>query len=366
MPEDIETSLSWPDQGLRGVPDPSPEAEAAVGAGRNESGADAGGATDLGSTPLYDSELGEGISLIARSIDEFSSSTNEIRSFLDNRAGAGEEEAASKLSDALHGAELALIRLEQAAGAVSGKLESIAGVLGHHLAGLTTQLDFDRRELPDLDVSLPAAAGFQGGLPGITPNGIAIDPATGLPIYSGGTVTWPPLLPPRKKTIWTRLAHPAVAIPLGLVLLAAVSYGTYRVVKHETRTPSPTVAALGGTKGFGSVKVISATSCQAGTSTATMQLASAQFKDGEYFIGVTGTMSNAAISHLSEVSVTWTVTYADGYTSTQTTHVNDGLPIASRSTKSWSALAAHSEGTVPPLSARVVRISAQPTQPACS
>jgi hypothetical protein len=64
--------------------------------------------------------------------------------------------------------------------------------------------------------------------------------------------------------------------------------------------------------------------------------------------------------------VTWTVTYADGYTSTQTTHVNDGLPIASRSTKSWSALAAHSEGTVPPLSARVVRISAQPTQPACS
>ena len=223
MPEDIETSLNWPDRGLRGVPDPSPDAEPpsiARAADAPVAPSAGGPGVGPGSTPLYDTELGEGISTIARSIDEFSSSTSELRSFLDGHTDASEQEAATKMSDALRGAELALIRLEQAAGTVSGKLESIAGVLGHQLAGLTTQLAFDRQELPDLDISLPSQTGFQGGLPGITPSGIAMDPSTGLPIYSGGTVTWPPLLPPRKKTIWTRLARPVVAIPLGLVLLA--------------------------------------------------------------------------------------------------------------------------------------------------
>jgi hypothetical protein len=375
MPEDIETSLSWPDKGLHGVPESAAEAEVPVadGAGgaeaRAEAGADAGAASadaNNPATPLYDIELGDGISTIARSIDEFSTSTTAIRSFLDDPSGANDEEVASKMADALRGAELALIRLEQAATDVSGKLESIDGALGHRLAGLSAQLDFQTRDLPDLDVALPPHAAFKGGLPGITPTGTAMDPATGLPVYSGGTVTWPPQLPPRKKTLWTRLARPVVAIPLLLVAAVLIAGATYKIVKHETRTQSPTVAALQGTKGFGSVKVISATSCQAGTSTATMQLASAQYKNGEYFIGITGTMSNAATTHLTGVRVTWSVTYADGYIDTQSAPVNDGLSIPARSTKAWTALESHSEGTVPPVSAQVIRIAAQQPQPACS
>ncbi|HWE68523.1 MAG TPA: hypothetical protein VG298_17920, partial [Acidimicrobiales bacterium] len=257
--------------------------------------------------------------------------------------------------------EATLQRLKEAAAGVSEKLEQINGVLDHRLEGLNTQLAFAPNTFDIDDPALIAQTDFRGGLPGIVGNGEKA------PITAAGAggVTWPPWAPAVKPSLWSRFTRSAIAIPLLLVAVIVVGAVAYKVVKNKN-VVTPGVSVSQGLNSFGSAKVIAGPECHAGTTTATVQLASAQAKNGNYAMSLAGTVSNSASTTLQNTVISWTVTYADGNTATQSAPVNKGAGVPGKSTKTWFAVASHDEGSVPPASVKINSIGAEPVQPACT
>jgi hypothetical protein len=236
-------------------------------------------------------------------------------------------------------------------------------VLDDRLHGLRAPLDFGTAPLPDADPHLALRTEFGGGIPGISPIS-----GTGSPNRVAGAVTWPPWAPSRRPSPWSRFVRSNVAFPLLLLAVIAVGGATYKIVKHETVVVPPAVPGVTqiGTPSYGSVKVIDGATCHAGTTTATVQLAATQAKNGTYFVSVAGTLSNAAQTELKNVVVAWSVTYADGNTALQTTPILNGDTVNGKSTKTFYAVAKYSEGSVPPTAVTVTQIGAVPAQPSCS
>jgi len=224
-------------------------------------------------------------------------------------------------------------------------------------------------DAPELDATFSPHSAFQAGLPGITGDEVATDPATGRPVQESPHLTWMPTLSPRQRSRWQRVTRPRVAIVvLWTAAVAAAGVTSYLLLRKPTH-PSGAGSAVQTspeTTGAGSATTLAGAACAAGTTRATISLTSAQAADGTYDLTASGSLSNAASSQLSNVSVTWLVTYADGYTAVQTAPVANGAAVAGNSTTTWHQPAQHNEGTVPPVRAEVIRILGQPTPPACA
>jgi len=333
MPEKIEASLNWPPSGLAGVPkSPSPAGANGV----------PGDGTAAGGAPPYDATLAEDMAALSATVRELAGTVAAT--------GAGEP---------LQAAGDTLQRLGEAADRISHTLGEINAALDERLRGVRADLDFGPNSLADAHPGLTADTEFRGGIPGVN-----VDPGGA---RGPGAVTWPPWSPPRKASMWSRVTRSNIAIPLMLVAVILVAAVAYKVVEHvKAQNAAGPVISQGSISSYGSVKVIAGTTCHAGSSTATVQLASAQAKDGTYLVSVAGTMSNGANQSLSNVVVNWGVTYADGYQAVETTTVNAGSDVPGKSTKTFYSLVNNDEGSVPPASISVLHIGAVPTPPACS
>jgi hypothetical protein len=364
MSEEFEASLSWPQTGLIGVPTPAngvaessayppatrtaPAAPAAPAAPSTNGGN--GNGHPLTEGPDRDQLADPGLH---QAIASVSLLAREVSGTLRAMPEGVSTDAASD----------ALRRLEDAAALVTAKLNAISLKLDQKQNGLSAKLAFGTAPIPSVDPSLPTTSAFEGGIPGIT-----TESGVGTRHAGSTAVTWPPWSPPRKVSMWSRVIRSNIAIPLLLVAVIAIAGATYKIVQHESAIsspPTPSVSAA-GIKSYGSVKVISGPTCKAGSSTATVQLAAAQAKDGSYFVSAVGTMSNGAAKELRQVVVHWTVTYADGYSSTQSVPIDAGGALPGQSSKSFYSVATHSEGSVPPASVAITSIQAVPAQPACS
>jgi hypothetical protein len=291
-------------------------------------------------------------------VGQFSTASESIRSLLNQPAV--DEATGAEVAANLERAEQTLAKLEGTATEVSSKLERINQALGRRAPGLDVNLAFSEHNLTsDLDPALTAIGGFKGGLPGITPE--APDGAKYVP---GTAVNWPPWAPVKKPTLWSRFTRSAIAIPLLLIAVIAVAGVAYKLVKNHDKPAAS--AGAGGISSYGSVKVIPGTPCVAGTATASVELAGAQAKNGNYIVTAEGTLANRAGTSLTHVVVDYAVTYQDGYTAHETAAINGGSAIGGKTTKSWFAVAAHSEGSVPPQSVKVTAITAGQVLPACA
>jgi hypothetical protein len=352
MPENIEASLNWPETGLRGVPAPGdpllPPVVAPTGGGNGAGNHAPKDGSEGAPGSLYDPDLQQGMAVLTQTVRELAESVAAAR----RDGGTGAD------TSALGAAEDSLRRVQEAAASISLKLDRINHALdeGH---GLRTELAFGTHILADE----PAPAiSYKGGIPGINTK-------VGVGSRQSSAVTWPPWSPPHKMSVWSRFFRSNIAVPLLLLAVIGVSAVAYKVVEHEKALNAAAPAAVvqqQGISSYGSVKVISGTTCRAGTTTATLQLAAAQERDGTYLVSVAGTLSNGATTNLSNVVVGWDVTYADGYMATEKAPVGAGAAISGKSTKTFYALAPTSDGSVPPIAVSVSQIGATPAQPACS
>jgi hypothetical protein len=338
MPEDLDINLNWPKEGLIGVP-----------------ASDATNGSHIGRDVLE-----QGIGHITRSVDDLLSNTLTMRTLIRNRVALEtaraanpedlddwNEQAVTKATTSLGRAELSLSRLERAATDLSAKLKLVDEMLGERLD--TMSLD---------------------GISGAT------DTQVGLATAASGTsedqrsrrttaVTWPPLLPPKKPSRLAFLGRPAVVIPLFLIAALVIAGVAYKVIHDSHAKNTPAAASTSGGTLHG-LKVLPGASCVAGTSTVTIQLASAVGNDGTYTLGADGTVSNAASTGLTGVVVHWDVIYKDGFLAKEATTVSGGATLAGKSTTSWEMDLPRSEGSVPPVSAAVTSVTASPAQPACA
>jgi hypothetical protein len=362
MSEKIEASLNWPESGLRGVPDSDTGLTpiAPPKHKKTDPGSNGGSAPNSAGAVVHrDDSLDEGIATIARTADAVAASSDALRTVLDTKGDQLDDESVAVIQANLAAADAALAQLSETAGGVNDRLVEVNSALSQRLTFLEAELKFRTGQLAEDDPALFARTEFKGGLPGITFDG---DDAVSR-FFSGAAVNWPPYQPRSKPSLGRRLLYPILA----LVAVIAAAGVAYKVAEHHHATnPTNNGSVQKPITAYGTVKVVAGGSCVAGTTTATIQLAGAQAKDGDYYVSAQGTVSNKASTSLNSVVLTYTVTYQDGYKAVEHAQVADGASINSKSTRTWSSFLSNGEGTVPPSAAQVTSIAASTPQPGCS
>lgn len=107
------------------------------------------------------------------------------------------------------------------------------------------------------------------------------------------------------------------------------------------------------------------TTCPRGAPTSSISIEnSTQEPDGLWDITVGGTVTNSATGSVSNVVVSWEITYAGGTVDkSESTLINGGGTLTSKSTTSWTAQPARSDGSSTPESANVTGVTYQYTSP---
>jgi hypothetical protein len=359
MPEDIEASLNWPETGLLGVPESdnglvSPAVPPAKHAAGGNGAASKVEEPEESAPPESSvrSPLEEDIAVLAQSVQQLAEAAAAAR------VDDAHDGTAGTVDETLGQAEETLRRLETAADDIARKLVTVNALLDKRARGLRAPLTFGSSTL-DEDPTLVVETEFKGGIRGIIAEGGVVHADAG-----GAAVTWPPWQPPHKISMWSRFTRSNIAVPLLLIAVIAVAGATYKVVKKTTAPPPVAGVSQAGISAYGSVKVIAGPTCRAGTTTATVQLAAAQERDGSYLVSIAGALSNRATGDLKNVVVGWSVTYADGYTAQERAPIVGGT-VPGKSTKTFYELAPHTDGSVPPASVTVTGIGATPVQAAC-
>jgi hypothetical protein len=367
MPENIETSLNWPESGLAGVPDSEGSltytAPSHVGNGAApEAEEDGDGAED--GAEGDDSKSGvaaqgangtngaNGAHAASPTVPPVAVAVQELTTLLQTARAEGDTET-------VRAAEESLARIQAATADVRATLEKVQGLISDRGNQFSTQLDFGTNPLSDDDPALFAQSLFGDRPDGFTPG----HDATPAPVSA---MTWPPFGPTRERSTWSRMVRSNIAVPLLLVAVIAVAAATYKVYKHVTRTTVVPAISDAGISADGSVKVVDGPVCRAGRSTTTVQLAAAQGSNGSYYIGAGGTVANGGSTALHHMDVHVLITYADGAQTTATVPANKGQDIPGKTTKSWFGSAEYTDGSVPPISVAITGVHATPTLPACS
>jgi hypothetical protein len=362
MPEDMETSLNWPEAGLAGVPD-SEGALAYTAPSHAANGADHAHDNDAASEADVehahaDEEVADGVNTNGAHaatdgpLPPVSLAVQELTKLLETARAEGDTET-------VRAAEESLDRIRAATADVRATLEKVTGLIGDRGNQFSTQLHFGTNPLSDQDPALLTHSLF-----GDRPDGFTQD--DDITPAQVGAITWPPWGPTRERSAWSRLVRSNIAVPLLLIAVIAVAGATYKVYKHVTRTTVVPAISSAGISADGSVKVVDGAICRAGRTTTTVQLAAAQTANGSYYIGAGGSVSNNGATTLHNLYVHVAITYADGAQTTMTVPANKGKAIPARSTKTWFGSAEFTDGSVPPVSVAISSVGASPTLPACA
>jgi len=357
MPENIETSLNWPESGLAGVPDsegsltysaPSHAANGGANGGEPDAAHDAEVATDDGET----SGTNGAHAASPDAVPAVGLAVIELTKLLETARAEGDTET-------MRVAEESLTRIQAATADVRATLEKVQGLIGDRTNQFSTRLDFGTNPLSAQDPALLTQSLFGDRPDGFTPDVDAAPTQT-------TAMNWPPWGPSRERSTWSRMVRSNIAVPLLLVAVIAVAAATYKVYKHVTRATVVPAVSAAGISADGSVKVVDGQVCRAGRSTTTVQLAAAQGANGSYYIGAGGTVANAGSTTLHHMDVHVLITYADGAQTTVTVPANKGQGVPGNSTKPWFGSAEDTDGSVPPVSVAITSVGASPTLPACT
>jgi len=346
MAENLETDLNWPKDGLVGVPTAAedPNGDQLGQAAEARAASSASSARNLPLTSVDDAVLS-----ITRCIDELANTTAQLHSMLRDGAsvsGGTAEWDAKTVADAatsLGRAEQSLDYLARLVTQVSVKLEAVNESLGDRLATAPIAPAASTADTDALGVDLPPASPHGFTLRFRHPE---LDPAN-------VAVTWPPWIAPKRKRFF--LFRPFIFVPLLLIAAAVAGGVAYKHHEdHKTLSGFPTTG-----------QTIAGTTCVAGSTVTSIEVRTATDANGINTVGILGSVANGATTPLHSVNVHWKVTYADGYAATGVTAVKSGAVLNAKMATPWEALLSSREGSVPPVSAQVVQVTANPAQPIC-